>query len=487
MNISDSFNTDTENDDEQEEKCFEPIFYFEHYKYEKIPSHHFNIGDSVALIDQEQLDEYLSKQNKTDEKPPLRLFYQSFGIILSIYPLLSIKFTYWPLSLTNSNYLNRQKLFRLERLPNFVTLNRSIDAFEKIINNKDLLLIKPFLNLSDNIDKDQLKNYAQDQIRNVENNLTDDNEYNHATLNNSQRQAIKNALENRLTLIQGPPGTGKTETSAWIIHLWLKKFFQEGQPILICAETHQAVDNLTRRLLQYRQYRLIRYGEPRTVAPDLHKYTLPTQIELLRREKQQSNSNTTTTTNKSLYGPPKPKEIREIISKCQILCMTCSGVGILEPDFKFPFILIDEASQITEPNILIPLVRITDQIVLLPPIIKMAEAKPLLERSFFQRLSENLNINSIMLDTQYRMHPSLIDFPSKVFYDGSLKTGIKPEQRPIPQEIKFINKQIPLMFVDVDQSYETIHGSSIYNRQQVELICQTIQTLLPRRQPNLSP
>ncbi|CAF4746520.1 unnamed protein product, partial [Rotaria sp. Silwood2] len=50
--------TDTENDDEQEEKCFEPIFYFEHYKYEKIPSHHFNIGDSVALIDQEQLDEY---------------------------------------------------------------------------------------------------------------------------------------------------------------------------------------------------------------------------------------------------------------------------------------------------------------------------------------------------------------------------------------------------------------------------------------------
>ncbi|CAF4339830.1 unnamed protein product, partial [Rotaria sordida] len=29
----------------------------------------------------------------------------------------------------------------------------------------------------------------------------------------------------------------------------------------------------------------------------------------------------------------------------------------------------------------------------------MAEAKPLLERSFFQRLLENININSIMLDT----------------------------------------------------------------------------------------
>ncbi|CAF4396880.1 unnamed protein product [Rotaria sp. Silwood2] len=250
---------------------------------------------------------------------------------------------------------------------------------------------------------------------------------------NYQRQAIKNTLENRLTLIQGPSGTGKTETSAWIIHLWLQNFFQGGQPILICAETHQAVDNLTRHLLQYRQYRLIRYDEPRTVAYDPHKYTIPTQIELLRREKQQSSPNTTTT-NKSLFGPPKAKKIH---------------VGVLKPAFKFPFILIDEASQITECNIVIPLVRITNQIVLvgdqkqLPPIIKTAEAKPLLERSFFQRLLENININSIMLDTQYRMHPSLIDFPSKVFYDGSLKTGIKPEQRPTPQEIKFINKQIP--------------------------------------------
>jgi regulator of nonsense transcripts 1 len=84
---------------------------------------------------------------------------------------------------------------------------------------------------------------------------------------------------------------------------------------------------------------------------------MPRQIELLRRSKQKSNPN-------SLFGPPRPKEIREILSKCQILCMTCSGVGILESSFKFPFILIDEASQITEPNILIPLVRITDQIVL---------------------------------------------------------------------------------------------------------------------------
>jgi hypothetical protein len=264
---NDQDNEDTQQTTENgEEESIEPIFNFEHYQYEKIPSHHFNIGDSVALIDQQELDQF---RNKNDEKPPLRLFYQSFGVILTVHPYLSIKFAYLPSSLTNNNYLNRLKLFRLERLPNFVTLNRSIDAFSKIIENNDQIMIKPFLNLSEDIDKDQLKNYAQDRIQVLGDTFTDDHEYYQANLNDSQRQAIKNALENRLTLIQGPPGTGKTETSAWIIHLWLKNFYQEGQTILICAETHQAVDNLTRRLLKY-QYRLIRYGEPRTVAPDLH-------------------------------------------------------------------------------------------------------------------------------------------------------------------------------------------------------------------------
>jgi Rad3-related DNA helicase len=150
-----------------------------------------------------------------------------------------------------------------------VTLNRSIDALTKILENNNDILIKPFLNLSDQIDQDRLKVYAEQRIKRLENQFYDDYEYHHAALNNSQRQAIQNALENRVTLIQGPPGTGKTETSSWIIHLWLKNFYEQGQTILVCAETHQAVDNLTRRLIKY-QYRLIRYGEPRTVAPDLH-------------------------------------------------------------------------------------------------------------------------------------------------------------------------------------------------------------------------
>ena len=211
------------------------------------------------MIDQEHFNDQLS----------LRLCCQSFGIVVSVYPGLIVRFVFYPSSLTNVNYLNKQKLFRLERLPNFVTLNRSIDALKTIVENSISLIIQPFLNLSENLDHDHLKNYAQERVRRLANSLADNREYNQANLNESQREAIRNALENRLTLIQGPPGTGKTETSAWIIHLWLNNFFQQDQPILVCAETHQAVDNLTRRLLPY-QYRLVRYGEPRTIASDLH-------------------------------------------------------------------------------------------------------------------------------------------------------------------------------------------------------------------------
>lgn len=117
----------------------------------------------------------------------------------------------------------------------------------------------------------------------------------------------------------------------------------------------------------------------------------------------------------------------------------------------------------------------------------MAEAKPLLERSFFQRLLENLNLPSIMLDTQYRMHPALISFPSERFYNGLLKSGVTKNERPTPAEIRFVNPKIPLMFVDVDQGRELIHGSNIFNRQEVDIVCQTIQTLLPKQKPNLLP
>ena len=38
-----------------------------------------------------------------------------------------------------------------------------------------------------------------------------------------------------------------------------------------------------------------------------------------------------------------------------------------------------------------------------------------------------------LLDTQYRMHPAIAEFPNLLFYDGKLKSGITAADRPAPR------------------------------------------------------
>jgi superfamily I DNA and/or RNA helicase len=38
----------------------------------------------------------------------------------------------------------------------------------------------------------------------------------------------------------------------------------------------------------------------------------------------------------------------------------------------------------------------------------------------------------MLLDTQYRMHPDIADLPSRLFYNGKLRSGVPPAKRPLP-------------------------------------------------------
>ena len=69
-------------------------------------------------------------------------------------------------------------------------------------------------------------------------------------LNDSQKKAVEIALgNNALSLIQGPPGTGKTQVIAEIcLQLYRKN---PDVRILVCSETHIAVNNLISRISEY--------------------------------------------------------------------------------------------------------------------------------------------------------------------------------------------------------------------------------------------
>jgi len=54
--------------------------------------------------------------------------------------------------------------------------------------------------------------------------------------------AVKSVLQKPLSLIQGPPGTGKTVTSASTVYQLVK---QHQGPVLVCAPSNVAVDQLT--------------------------------------------------------------------------------------------------------------------------------------------------------------------------------------------------------------------------------------------------
>lgn len=54
-----------------------------------------------------------------------------------------------------------------------------------------------------------------------------------------------------------------------------------------------------------------------------------------------------------------------------------------------------------------------------------------------------VDVPSIMLDTQYRMHPSLAAFSSKTFYSSLLKNGTPASERP-PPETAFLIPEDPI-------------------------------------------
>lgn len=51
--------------------------------------------------------------------------------------------------------------------------------------------------------------------------------------------------------------------------------------------------------------------------------------------------------------------------------------------------------------------------------------------SLFQRLQRQ-GLTPELLDTQYRMHPQLADFPNNAFYFGRLKSAPTPDEREAP-------------------------------------------------------
>jgi regulator of nonsense transcripts 1 len=134
---------------------------------------------------------------------------------------------------------------------------------------------------------------------------------------------------------------------------------------------------------------------------------------------------------------------REILMAADVICCTCVGAG--DPrlsKIKFRTVLIDESTQSAEPECMIPLVLGCKQVVLVgdhqqlgPVIMNKKAATAGLNQSLFERLVI-LGCSPIRLQVQYRMHPCLSEFPSNMFYEGSLQNGVTMQDR-IRRDVDF--------------------------------------------------
>ncbi|XP_048469513.1 probable helicase senataxin isoform X2 [Rhincodon typus] len=227
------------------------------------------------------------------------------------------------------------------------------------------------------------------------------------------------------------------------------------------------------------------------------------QIEVATREKRKLEKEREELGRKLKELRGRTQDIQlNIILESHIICCTLStcGIMLLEMSFRklghepFSCIVVDEAGQACETEILIPLIYRCPKLVLvgdheqLPPTIISMKAKELrYGRSMMCRLQKCLHdevkrTNSgqspvTMLLTQYRMHPDICLFPSKYIYRSLLKTDEMIEMQRCSLTWPFQS----YMLFDVTDGYECRERDSYVNTQEVKLVIALISMIAEKQ------
>ena len=238
--------------------------------------------------------------------------------------------------------------------------------------------------------------------------------------NAEQNRAVNLAVTAEdCALIHGPPGTGKTYTIARLI----RALVDRGDRVLLAAFTNRAVDNALEALREQGFEDVQRVGTKTGIREDMLDLRLEQRGE--------------------------PNERAGALRNAPVVAATTASCGSrIMREQSFDVAVVDEASQLTEPNTMAALNR-ADRFVLvgdhqqLPPVVQAApdvdaavdvdsavaesddtttdSAATALSTSLFERLIRQYPAASVMLSRQYRMCQRIQAFSSAEFYDGALR------------------------------------------------------------------
>ncbi|XP_042261546.1 helicase with zinc finger domain 2 isoform X1 [Thunnus maccoyii] len=383
----------------------------------------------------------------------------------------------------------KDKRFTVEIIPKLLPDIRKENAVVRILSACDLV---KSIALGQHIPKEVKTNFY---------NTRKELPFRLPNLNQSQHKAVNKALHDTFTVIQGPPGTGKTVVGVYIVYRFFelnsknqRKFDDpkenKKQVILYCGPSNKSVDVVAEYLLRFgdslrplrvysQQVEMLDYPYPDYILqfscrtsrqerakPELRSITLhhlmrqeqnphsgqirdfDTRIQLALEKKGEQLTSEEVKKYKNLLRDARTYELE----RHDIILCTCtqSSTPSLTKTVSARQILIDECAMATEPQALIPLVcNNPEKIVLigdhkqLRPIVKNERVRKLgMAKSLFERYYTIHKKRAVMLDTQYRMHEDICEFPSNEYYNGELKTGVEQPN----SVLRVDNRTMPIVF-----------------------------------------
>lgn len=315
-------------------------------------------------------------------------------------------------------------------------------------------------------------------------------------LNDSQRVAVENAVKNRLSLITGPPGTGKTRIICEIVRIL--KINYPNIKILVSSDSNIAIYNAVKALKNSR-IKVLRhisgekyYEEKDTGNSELNDVTFSSLFE------EYIENSAPTDIRRAYYNELEidskiieeyKKILRDMfnmyLSKVDVLCCTStlSGNKFIS-NTQFDVLIIDEASQMTEPSLLIPLNLGCEQLILLgdnkqlSPYVEDERELKEYRISMFKRLSPIFPPS--FLNLQYRSHPEIASVYSELFYENRINSDATTSRNIIPSiNDLFPVEGIPIIYIYHDE-LEMAQFYSFYNEKEIEITGKILKKLCNR-------
>ena len=278
-----------------------------------------------------------------------------------------------------------------------------------------------------------------------------------------ERVATKAVSAKDYFLLVGPPGTGKTSRA---LRRMVEKFHaQPDAQILLLAYTNRAVDEICSSL--------------NAITPSIDYIRIGSELSCDIRYREHLVENV-------LAPLRNRKEVRQCLLNCRVFVGTIASLSSRTEVFKlkrFDVAIIDEATQILEPQLLWLLsaksssgqdaigkfILIGDHKQLPAVVLQSKDESEVfderlreiglfnLKDSLFERLyrfhlSKEDSPMLDMLCRQGRMHPGVASFPNQAFYGGKLQPVGLPHQ--------LENIPVPILFIPAERDTGTLSGKT---------------------------